>query len=134
MLQEAAANFLKENNSRMTRQCLLLARLVGLQVQLPEQIVNLSEEGVDRLLCRHPRFAEALVIAQAYGRDGFSHWVAPVYAQVVQGGNFAYLEALMQMTLSPTALIADVLNHYARHQPPRDDPNWDRQLDHVKVR
>ena len=134
MLQEAAANFLKENNSYMTRKCLLLARLVGLQVQLPVQVVNLNEDGVERLLCSHPQFSEALIIAQAYERDSLSQWAAPVYTQVVLNGNFAYLKAIMQMTLSPMGLISDVLSLYTRRQPPRDDESYGVQLDRVKVR
>lgn len=85
MLQEAAQKFAQENSAYRTRECLLLARLVGLQAQVPFQLLHLQREALDRRLNHHPRFGESLIIAQAYGRDSISNWVTPVYYQVCFG-------------------------------------------------
>jgi hypothetical protein len=71
--------------------------LVALQLKVPEvRFINLTAAEASKLMTTRPSFDEALTIARAYDINRLSEWIAPVYQQTVVGGNFVYLQELLQ--------------------------------------
>eukprot|EP00048_Salpingoeca_helianthica_P004418 m.76655 g.76655 ORF g.76655 m.76655 type:complete len:2578 (+) comp13186_c1_seq3:52-7785(+) len=115
LLGEAAQMFGKEDCPRNARHCLLLARLVGLQAQMPEQaLLNLRRDVALRFLAEHPNVRESIIVADAYEINSPNSWVAPLYHQVVEHNNDRFLEEFRELMLVPSGLYADVVALYMR--------------------
>lgn len=115
MLSEAAQSLMKEDCPRLARQCLTLARLVGLQLQMVDvALLNLSRSAVTQFLQRHPDFRESLVVATAYDRDSMSEWILPIYEQVIKNGNFRYLDHMHENLSLPRSVYSDVVRTHVR--------------------
>jgi hypothetical protein len=115
MLSEAAQNLMNEECQRRARQCLTLARLVGLQVQMVDvPLLNLDRSDVSRFMTHHPSFRESLIVAQAYDQCAASDWVAPIYAQVVQRGNLSYFEDASSCIVISPAVHREIASMFLR--------------------
>ena len=115
MLREAATNFGKEQCPRQMRQCLTLAHLVGLQVQLADRaLLNMSSGGVAQFMLEHPVLAETLIVAAAFDKLALGEWIMPLYNQAVVQGHTQYLHDFLNYFVAPTSLYHDLLAMFQR--------------------
>ncbi|CAC5394702.1 SPG11 [Mytilus coruscus] len=103
---DAAESYFKEKCVRHAQKCVRQARLVALQLHyLPagNQLLHLSDEEADDVICQHPKFLEALILSQSYGRR--SCWSDALCHNVIMNGDFRYLKDFKQhLKLSPTQI------------------------------
>ncbi|XP_076102993.1 spatacsin-like isoform X1 [Mytilus galloprovincialis] len=103
---DAAERYFKEKCVRHAQKCVRQARLVALQLHyLPagNQLLHLSDEEADDVICQHPKFLEALILSQSYGRR--SCWSDALCHNVIMNGDFRYLKDFKQhLKLSPTQI------------------------------
>jgi hypothetical protein len=143
MLQEASQHFTKASAPHLTRECLLLARVVGLQAQLPVTILNLDTAQVEAFLETHPQLLESAIVAQFYDREALVHWVKPVYQQVcycvimvrtfripyhlmtarqvVAGGNFRYWDQFSQAYMVDPTFFRELVHFFKKQSLPTDE-------------
>ncbi|XP_077989349.1 spatacsin-like [Glandiceps talaboti] len=90
---EAAQSYVKVGCRRHAEQCVKQARLLALQIHLLSsrtKVINLSQREVNIFIAKHPRFPEALIVSDAYGKR--MEWSTAIYNNVVADGDFRYLD------------------------------------------
>jgi hypothetical protein len=94
LLLDTAENFLKARSYRLAHEHRAMAALVLLQTRCPAaRVVGLGAADAQALLFSTAKFDDALVIAAAYRMRSLPVWVRAAYRQVVEHGNFAWLDA-----------------------------------------
>ena len=111
LLCEAAESYLKEDCVSLARQCALVARLVGLQAQMPSvRVLGLADADVRKVAAgQHSRFADIQTVLQAYGKDTTGDWVAVIYQQSVLGGNLDLFKEYRRMYASTPSFFNDIV-------------------------
>lgn len=108
---EAAGLFAKDTAYGLEARCLDMANLIQLQFDLPEvRIVNLKESQAQQFLTHCPVFGHSLVVAKAYSLLKQSHWVEPVFHQVIVSGNWTFWSELeAQLPLERSLLFSKIV-------------------------
>ena len=108
---EAAGLFAKDMAFGLEARCLDVANLIQLQFELPEvRIVNLKESQAQLFLVHCPVFSHSLVVAKAYSLLKQTHWVEPVFHQVIVSGNWNFWSELeAQLPLERGLLFSKIV-------------------------
>lgn len=108
---EAAGLFAKDMAYGLEARCLDMANLIQLQFDLPEvRIVNLKESQAQLFLTHCPIFSHSLVVAKAYSLLKQSHWIEPVFHQVIASGNWTFWSELeAQLPLERGLLFSKIV-------------------------
>lgn len=108
---EAAGLFAKDTAYGLEARCLDMANLIQLQFDLPEvRIVNLKESQAQQFLTHCPVFSHSLVVAKAYSLLKQTHWVEPVFHQVIVSGNWTFWSELeAQLPLERSLLFSKIV-------------------------
>ncbi|GFN75260.1 spatacsin [Plakobranchus ocellatus] len=116
--QDAAESYVKDNSVRKAQHCVKLARLVSLQLQLLPNgvtVIHMTRDQVSVFTNAHPRFIEAMVVADAYERR--MDWSDAVYNNVVVNNDLRYLQEMkLHVVITPT-LVEDVVKKYKNANP-----------------
>ncbi|XP_033750087.1 spatacsin-like isoform X2 [Pecten maximus] len=116
---EAAESYYKESCLRHAQTCLRHARLVALQLQhlAPVlSVLHLSPGGADKLIASHPKFLEALIVSETYGKKG--SWPNALCHNVLKGGDFRYLQDFKSHIKLTTALASETIEKFQQEQNP----------------
>ncbi|EDQ87006.1 uncharacterized protein MONBRDRAFT_27719 [Monosiga brevicollis MX1] len=125
MLREAAVKFDKAACPQLVRECLLLARIVGLQAQLQPNVLDLSRSELEQFLVSHGAYPEASIVAQYYGADNPTVWLRPVFHQVVELGNVDYWTDCAQGNMFEASFYRSVVDLYLKRLNETSDPGPD---------
>ncbi|XP_021345955.1 spatacsin-like isoform X2 [Mizuhopecten yessoensis] len=114
---EAAESYYKESCLRHAQTCLRHARLVALQIQhlnpvLP--VIHLSPGGAEKLIASHPKFLEALIVSETYGKKG--SWPNALCHNVLMGGEFRYLQDFKSRIKLTTSLVSETIEKFQVEQ------------------
>jgi hypothetical protein len=73
---DAADSYFKDRCYTHANNCLAMAALVGLQVQVPDtKMINLTDSEVLQLMTHRGLFQDTLTIATAYHKNEPSNWI-----------------------------------------------------------
>lgn len=112
-LLDAAENYQKSEALRRAEECHHMAELVSLQVENPEtQFVNLERNQVVQLITFVSSFDQAYILAKAYRLNDLTDWIAPVYHQVIENGNFEFLSSLSGIVPLPNPFFLEIVRKW----------------------
>ncbi|XP_070541627.1 spatacsin-like [Ptychodera flava] len=112
---DAAESYVKVGCLRHAEKCVKKVRLLALQMHLLStrtKVINLSQRDVNVFIAKHPRFPEALMVSEAYGKH--TDWSTAIYNNVVVDGDFRYLEDFKAHLPLPSSLLSEVATRYKR--------------------
>ncbi|XP_060065527.1 spatacsin-like [Ylistrum balloti] len=114
---EAAESYYKESCLRHAQTCLRQARLVALQLQhlAPVlSVLHLSSDNAEKFIASHPKFLEALIVSETYGKKG--NWPDALCHNVLKGGDFRYLQDFKSRIKLTTALVSEAIEKFQQEQ------------------
>ncbi|XP_071954480.1 spatacsin-like isoform X2 [Antedon mediterranea] len=117
-LTEAAQNYAKENCLRHAEYCTCQARLVALQLHLLStntRVINLDSNEFHKFITKHGKFHEALLVASAYS-DQHVKWSNALYYNVIQQGNFVFLDDFKRSLRLEESHFTDMSSRYKHDQ------------------
>lgn len=118
LFNESAESFTKEDCCRAAHKCLVMARLVALQIQTPQiRFIGLSQSELRKLFVTHPSFSDAYVVAEAYDITQVSEWAAPIFQHVVLNGNFGYLERFRRVFPTTSNFYQELVSKFRAEAP-----------------
>ncbi|XP_033120551.1 spatacsin-like [Anneissia japonica] len=135
-LTEAAQNYAKENCLRHAEHCICQARLVALQLHLLSsdmRVINLDSNEFHKFITHHEKFHEALLVARAY-TDQHVNWSNALYYNVIQQGNFMFLDDFKRSLRLEESHFMDVSARYKHDQEKKPEmrENMERLLSYCK--
>lgn len=111
---EAADLYLTEEAGNSTSWCCAQASMISLQLRMPELMwLNLTETNARRLLVDQPRFAEALIVAEAYDLNQSTEWVPVLWNQMLQSSRIdQFLNDFVDILPLPATMLLELARFY----------------------
>eukprot|EP00049_Salpingoeca_infusionum_P002046 m.53221 g.53221 ORF g.53221 m.53221 type:complete len:2690 (+) comp11359_c0_seq1:133-8202(+) len=127
---DAANIFLERHMYQDARKYHALIRLIALQAQTAEQIVNLAINEVPRVLQKWPDYEEAEVILHAYEAQSYGELsLEPgVFEQAVLRGSTLYWDRFKERNMLKISLFSDLLARYKRWHKKKTSPTQGQEV------
>ena len=103
----------------LANRCSHQAQLVALQISLLNSatqsqqfpcILNLSSEEINKAICRHLSFSQALILARAY--DHHVDWASAIYSHCLLSGEAKYLKDFVTSKRLTATVAIDCAKRY----------------------
>uniref|UniRef100_A0A8C2YHM3 SPG11 vesicle trafficking associated, spatacsin n=1 Tax=Coturnix japonica TaxID=93934 RepID=A0A8C2YHM3_COTJA len=119
---DAAESYSKDSCVRQALRCRRLTKLITLQLHFlstgqSTMLINRNRQNLMECIVSLPRFYQAAVVAEAY--EFVPDWAEVLYQQVINKGDFGYLEEFKQQRLLKPALFEEIAKK-CKQQPPTD--------------
>lgn len=97
-----------------TSWCCAQASMISLQLRMPELTwLKLTETNARRLLVEQPRFAEALIVAEAYDLNQPAEWVPVLWNQMLQSSRIdEFLDEFVAVLPIPATMLMELARFY----------------------
>ncbi|XP_070207763.1 spatacsin-like isoform X2 [Littorina saxatilis] len=115
--KDAAESYVKDKCFMHAQKCLNWTRLVNLQLQSlgsGVKVINLSTEEVKAFVATHPKFIEAFIVSEAYGKA--VDWSESVFTHVLLAGEMRYLQDFKSYVRLTPSLIESALYKFRQTQ------------------
>ncbi|XP_058809210.1 spatacsin [Phymastichus coffea] len=118
-LTHATQYFLQDNKLNLANRCSHQAQLVALQISLLTSasqnqqfpsILNLNSDEINKAICRHLSFSQALILARAY--DHHVDWASAIYSHCLLKGEAKYLKDFITSKRLTASVAIDCAKRY----------------------